>query len=90
MSHAHSKIAKWVPRFTELTKEDAEKLAVYANYLLEGKDPLANKPKLNKKLAAALRAGYNAGMSYRELAEFWDINPATVSRIVRGIYYKEK
>ncbi|QXN73884.1 helix-turn-helix DNA binding domain protein [Mycobacterium phage Eaglepride] len=47
-----------------------------------------NAPKLSRRDAEHIRDLVRAGNSRREVARAYDINPATVSRIVRGQYYR--
>ncbi|AFU20670.1 helix-turn-helix DNA-binding domain protein [Mycobacterium phage Chupacabra] len=47
-----------------------------------------NAPKLSRRDAEHIRDLVRAGNSRREVARAYDINPATVSRIVRGTYYR--
>jgi len=61
------------------------KIASYLPYVKQGAD---NRPKLTKAEVENIRALRRSGYSQREIAEIYDINPATVSRIVRGQYYK--
>lgn len=46
-----------------------------------------NRKKLSPGQVRTLRMRYRAGSSQAELSELFGINPATVSRIVRGIYF---
>lgn len=47
-----------------------------------------NRPKLNKREVTAIRALSRNGETNREIADIYQINPSTVSRIVRGVYWK--
>lgn len=47
----------------------------------------SNEKKLNPAQVRAIRAKYKMGDSQAELAQFYGVNPATVSRIVRGEYW---
>ena len=53
---------------------------------LESK-PLDNKRKLTEREVKDIRAAHRGGMKQRDLADAYGVNPATVSRIVRGIYH---
>ena len=53
---------------------------------LESK-PLDNRRKLSDYEVKDIRAAYRGGMSQKDLAHAYGVNPATVSRIVRGIYH---
>ncbi|WP_030095330.1 helix-turn-helix domain-containing protein [Mycobacteroides chelonae] len=72
----------------ELTELKAE------NARLRGELDALKKPNNRKKLTVGevnfIRLMYrNRGFNQREIADIYDINPATVSRIVRRIYHKE-
>lgn len=47
-----------------------------------------NRKKLTKREAHRIRQLSRGGYSQREIADIYDINPGTVSRIVRGQYHK--
>lgn len=47
-----------------------------------------NRKKLTDREVKQLKEMHRAGTSQAELAEVFDIHPATVSRIVRGLYHK--
>lgn len=47
-----------------------------------------NAPKLSRRDAEHIRDLVRAGNTRAEVARAYDINPATVSRIVRGLYYR--
>lgn len=46
-----------------------------------------NKPKLSKRDVEMMRSLSRLGASNTELATAYDINRATVSRIIRGVYH---
>jgi DNA-binding transcriptional regulator YiaG len=46
-----------------------------------------NRPKLSEQDVKDIRAAYRNGMSQSELADSYGVNPATVSRTVRGLYH---
>lgn len=46
-----------------------------------------NRKKLDERDAARIRELYDRDWSQAALADAFDVNPATISRIVRGIYY---
>lgn len=48
-----------------------------------------NKRKLNNREVENIRSLKRSGYSQREIADIYDINPATVSRIVRGQYHRK-
>ena len=49
----------------------------------------ANRKKLDRFAASDIRQMHRTGVSQRALADIYDVNPATISRIVRGIYHKQ-
>lgn len=53
---------------------------------LEAK-PLNNKRKLSDREVRDIREAHRNGMSQKDLADSYEVNPATVSRIVRRIYH---
>jgi len=53
---------------------------------LESK-PLDNRRKLSDQEVKDIRAAYRNGMPQAALAESYGVNPATISRTVRGIYH---
>jgi uncharacterized protein YjcR len=46
-----------------------------------------NRRKLTERDVRDIRAAYRGGMRQSDLADNYGVNPATVSRIVRGIYH---
>ena len=46
-----------------------------------------NRPKLTDREVRDIRAAYKGGMRQKDLAENYGVNPATISRTVRGIYH---
>ncbi|AHG23829.1 HTH DNA binding protein [Mycobacterium phage EagleEye] len=46
-----------------------------------------NRPKLSERDAKDIRQAYQGGMKQAELARNYGVNPATISRLVRGIYH---
>lgn len=46
-----------------------------------------NRPKLSKYDAKDIRRAYVGGMKQADLARGYNVHPATISRIVRGIYH---
>lgn len=52
------------------------------------REPRSNAKKLTADEVAGIRRLHQrSALSQREIAEAFDVNPATVSRIVRGIYH---
>lgn len=46
-----------------------------------------NRPKLTEREVEDIRAAHRAGMSQIDLANNYGVNPATISRTVRGLYH---
>ncbi|ALA48149.1 HTH DNA binding protein [Mycobacterium phage Phlei] len=46
-----------------------------------------NRPKLSWQDAQDIRNAYNAGEKQKDLAAKYGVNSATISRIIRGVYY---
>lgn len=55
---------------------------------LEFKSTHDNRPKLTDREAKDIRDAYKGGMAQVDLANNYGVNPATISRIVRGIYHR--
>ena len=49
--------------------------------------PLDNKRKLSDREVRDIREAHRGGMSQKDLASNYQVNPATISRTVRGIYH---
>ena len=47
-----------------------------------------NRKKLTHKEVRTIREMYRDGYTQRELAVIYDVNPATVSRIIRKVYHR--
>lgn len=47
-----------------------------------------NRKKLTRREVSDIRAAHRGGMSQSDLARSYELNPATVSRLVRGIYHR--
>ncbi|MGV9364483.1 helix-turn-helix domain-containing protein [Amycolatopsis sp. NPDC003731] len=53
------------------------------------REPRSNAKKLTEDEVFRIRQWYgHGGVSQREIADAYDVNRATVSRIVRGIYHR--
>ncbi|AGR46461.1 HTH domain protein [Mycobacterium phage Odin] len=46
-----------------------------------------NRKKLTEREVQDIREAYRGGMKQKDLASNYDVNPATISRTVRGIYH---
>lgn len=57
------------------------------NHTIREMQTRTNVKKLDARDAAHIRDLKRAGYSQKEIAESFDLNPATVSRIVRGLYH---
>ena len=55
---------------------------------LEQKPVMDNRPKLTEADVKTIRGLKRGGMSVREIADIYDVNKSTISRIVRGEYHK--
>lgn len=51
------------------------------------KETRNNQKKLTDREVSDIRAIKRSGLSNRDIADIYDLNPSTVSRIVRGIYH---
>lgn len=49
--------------------------------------PSDNRPKLSKREVKDIRQAHRNGMSQIDLANNYGVNPATISRTVRGLYH---
>ncbi|QFG10413.1 HTH DNA binding protein [Mycobacterium phage Anthony] len=47
-----------------------------------------NRKKLSREEVEAIRDSARRGVKYVDLAYSYDVNPATISRIVRGVYHR--
>lgn len=47
-----------------------------------------NRPKLTPREVHSIRAAYIGGMKQSDLAKSYEVNPATISRLVRGVYHR--
>lgn len=47
-----------------------------------------NRRKLTDREVKDIRAAWEGGVSQRDIADSYEVNPATVSRIVQGFYHK--
>jgi DNA-directed RNA polymerase specialized sigma54-like protein len=47
-----------------------------------------NLKKLNKREVKEIKSLHRVGESQRAIADIYDVNPSTISRIVRGQYWK--
>ena len=78
-------IVKIVNEFDELItenralKDEVERLQL--------KLETGNRPKLTEFEVKDIRAAYKGGMSQIDLANAYGVNPATISRTVRGLYH---
>lgn len=67
----------------EMRHEDAVAISDYADALYRRN----NKKKLTSRDVRAIRSMSRRGIPQAQIAWEFGVNPATVSRIVRGIYY---
>lgn len=47
-----------------------------------------NRKKLSQREVRDIRAAHRGGMAQSDLARSYGVNPATISRLVRGIYHR--
>ena len=47
-----------------------------------------NRKKLTNREVADIRENHRLGFTQRDLADIYDVNPATISRIVRKVYHR--
>ncbi len=73
-----------VDEIQQLCKELASKTVVPTPVLSQP----SNQKKLTRREADRIRDLKRNGFSQRAIADIFDISPVTVSRIVRGIYWK--
>ncbi|AOT24701.1 hypothetical protein PBI_STASIA_45 [Mycobacterium phage Stasia] len=67
------------------TKQERDELRAK----LETKGPnRPNRPKLDKSEVAFIKDLVRSGVSRRDVAASFDVNPSTISRIVRGQYHR--
>ena len=57
-------------------------------FVLENQVSHGNKPKLTKREVSEIRSLKRDGWTNQEIADAYEINRSTVSRIVRGQYHK--
>lgn len=49
---------------------------------------LDNRPKLGKGEVTQIREMHRAGVKMTDIADSFDVNKSTISRIVKGVYHK--
>jgi len=49
--------------------------------------PSSNKPKLTERDVKDIREAFRGGVSQKSLSDAYEVNPATISRTVRGFYH---
>lgn len=79
-------LVKLIQELDALIKERdelAKQVAVYQEIRDDNRKKLSDREV--KEIRNLARVSH---MTQREIADVYDVNPATVSRIVRGIYYK--
>lgn len=77
-------IAKFVEELNALM---AENTALKARVVELEARPANNRPKLSEYEVKDIRAAYRGGMLQSDLADAYGVNPATISRTVRGLYH---
>ena len=61
--------------------EQTEKVRILQKKLTD------NRKKLDPREVELIRQMYRSGMSQKDIADIYDVNPATISRTVRNIYH---
>ena len=77
-------ISEIVSEIQQLCKELATKTVVPAKPAV----PPSNQKKLTKREVARIRELKRNGFTQKQIADIFDCHPATISRIVRGQYWK--
>lgn len=85
LQYALAEMAGQAQRFAEQNKALIERNTALSTAALRA--PTDNTKKLSPDDVRRIRRDSAAGLSNRELADTYDVNPATVSRIVRGQYH---
>lgn len=86
-STAFKSVAEIAQAIDDLLVENAELRRQIAAGSTSSAAARTNKPKLSKRDVEMLRSLKRLGASNTELATAYDLNRATVSRIVRGQYH---
>ena len=90
LKRAHAELKEVIARNKALTEENRR---LQAQLVLAQPNPYAtgpkrpNRKKLSSREVTEIRSAHRNGMAQRGIAEAYDVNPATISRIVRGIYH---
>lgn len=84
MPTTKSETQQYVDEITRLVNELAAKTVVPAKPAV----PPSNQKKLTKREVARIRELKRNGFTQKQIADIFDCNPATVSRIIRGIYWR--
>lgn len=71
----------------DLNEIIAENKALKARILQLEAKPMDNRRKLSQQEVKDIRAAYRGGMMQSALADAYGVNPATISRTVRGLYH---
>lgn len=74
--------------FTRIVEENKQLRAQIAAGSTSSAAKRTNKPKLTRRDVEMMRKLKRLGSTNQELATAYDCNPSTVSRTIRGIYWK--
>ncbi|QJD50147.1 helix-turn-helix DNA-binding domain protein [Mycobacterium phage Danforth] len=78
-------VQRIVAENTDLRRRTSGQVATIATAFAKGRE---NRKKLTDREVRAIRDAARLGRKQVDLAYDYDVNPATISRIVRGIYHK--
>lgn len=88
---AHSKNANLLVYNNSLQQQLDTAKRVFGEAFLKGDTRIGpdrpNRKKLDKREVKDIREAFRGGMKQKDLAENYGVNPATISRIVRGVYH---
>lgn len=84
MPTTKSDTQQYVDEITRLVNELAAKTVVPAKPAA----PPSNQKKLTKREVARIRELKRNGFTQKQIADIFDVHPVTISRIVRGLYWK--
>ena len=80
-SYEREELVATIEQLTKLLHEESEKVTVLQNKYVD------NRPKLTPKEVTVIRAMARHGLTHKAIADIYDVNPATISRTVRGQYH---
>lgn len=80
-------MSKLLAVLKELDDIIAERDALRARVAELESIPSDNRPKLTAREVRDIREAFRGGMRQKDLADNYGVNPATISRTVRGFYH---